>query len=118
MTNFRKQFLPQFEMDTIQLCNMFHALKNRVFNFNRPEIDNQRFVIVLHLKVDYFDLDRKKVDLFDRDNSEICKDLVAECSFVFCERRALRALISSSDYTHWQSIASQVVSLRNALWRY
>jgi len=60
MTNFRKQFLPQFEMDTIQLCNMFHALKNRVFNFNRPETDNQRFVIVLHLKVDYFDLDRKK----------------------------------------------------------
>ena len=61
MTNFRKQFLPQFEMDTIQLCNMFHALKNRVFNFNRPETDNQRFVIVLHLKVDYFDLDKKRL---------------------------------------------------------
>ena len=56
-----------------------------MFNFNRPETDMQRFVIVLHLKVDYFDLDRKKVDLFDRYNSEICKDLVAECSFVFCE---------------------------------
>ena len=48
-------------MDTIQLCKVFHALKNRVFNFNRPETDTQRFVIVLHLKVDYFDLDKKRL---------------------------------------------------------